>query len=58
LGYWDFTFGGRGGGGEGGAGFFTTSAGGLRPFFWILPFLPSCNFLNGCGSLRFIVIAS
>jgi hypothetical protein len=60
-GYFDFAFG--GGGGEGDAGFFTTTWGGLRRSFWILPFLPSCTYatyvvLNGCGSLRLIVIAS
>jgi hypothetical protein len=54
--YRGFAFG--GGGGEGAAGFFTTITGGLRPFLWTLPFLPSCNLLNDCGSLRLILIAS
>jgi hypothetical protein len=56
--YFDLAFGGGGGGGA--AGFFTVITGRLRPFFRALPFLPFCTYvvINGCGSLRFIVITS
>jgi hypothetical protein len=37
-------------GGEGSAGLFTVTTGGLRPFFWMLSFLPSCS-LRVKGSL-------